>query len=316
MTASSTSPAMPPTSSIVSPASKVSDGPCSPAARFGRLPRMGPRISAARYGHIAGAHLQCAAQREGLRRGRARHRSTAGGGAGKAGDGVVHDRGVARRHLGDLGQRVLPHLEEYVFALADVMRREYEAIVAAGFVLQIDCPDLAIAAQPVRRSSRRQFSEVIGIHVDALNHATAIGPIACACTSAGATTRARTTMMSPLGEIIAIVLRRAPAALSFEGANPRHEHEWKVWRDIELPDGKIIIPGRGRHRRPTTSSIPNSWPSASSATQRSSAKSASSPGPTAASAACSNPAASKPASCGPSSAALVEGARLASTDLW
>jgi 5-methyltetrahydropteroyltriglutamate--homocysteine methyltransferase len=138
-----------------------------------------------------------------------------------------------------------PTREAYVFALADVMRREYEAIAAAGFVLQIDCPDLAMSHNSEFSDlSIDEFKRVIAMHVDALNHATAgIAPDRMRMHLCWGNYEGPHNHDIPLREILPIVLRARPGALSFEGANPRHNHEWKVWRDIELPDDKIVIPG-------------------------------------------------------------------------
>ncbi len=96
-------------------------------------------------------------------------------------------------------------------------------------------------------------------------------PSRCACTSAGATTRARTTTTSRSATSSTSCSRHGPPAISFEGANPRHEHEWKVFEDVKLPRGQDPDPRRASTPRPTSSSIPSSWRSASCATPRSSA---------------------------------------------
>ena len=102
------------------------------------------------------------------------------------------------------------------------------------------CPTRSIPASASRTTARSSRS-----NVEALNDvgARACRPTACACTSAGARRSARTTATSPLKEIADILLKGRPQAVSFPGANPRHGHEWKVWKDVKLPDGKIIIPG-------------------------------------------------------------------------
>jgi 5-methyltetrahydropteroyltriglutamate--homocysteine methyltransferase len=135
--------------------------------------------------------------------------------------------------------------EAYVFALAGVMSREYKAIVDAGFILQLDCPDLAMLRHMVYLDkSVADFRKIIAVNVAALNHAVADIPAdrmrMHVCW--GSTVAPHHTDV-PLKDIIDIVLTGKPQALSFPGANARHEHEWKIWRDIKLPDGKIIIPG-------------------------------------------------------------------------
>ena len=144
-----------------------------------------------------------------------------------------------------LSNSYYPTREAYVFALADIMRREYEAIADAGFVVQIDCPDLAMSHNSEFSDlSIAEFKKVIGMHVEALNHATAnIAPDRMRMHLCWGNYEGPHNHDIALHEILPTVLRARPGALSFEAANPRHAHEWKVWRDIALPDDKIIIPG-------------------------------------------------------------------------
>ena len=135
--------------------------------------------------------------------------------------------------------------EEYVFALAEVMKREYEAIVDAGFILQLDCPDLAMLRHMVYLDlPLAEFRKIITVNVAALNQAVADIPAdrmrMHVCW--GSTAAPHHTDV-PLADIIDIVLTAKPMAVSFPAANGRHEHEWKIWRDVKLPPGKIIIPG-------------------------------------------------------------------------
>jgi len=138
-----------------------------------------------------------------------------------------------------------PTDEAYLYALADVMAREYRAIVDAGFVLQLDCPDLALSRHMVfAHLSLAEFRKVITTHVAALNHAVRdIPPERMRMHICWASTQGPHHNDVPLKDIVDIVLTGRPQAVSFPGANPRHGHEWKVWRDVKLPDGKIIIPG-------------------------------------------------------------------------
>ena len=138
-----------------------------------------------------------------------------------------------------------PSDEAYLYALADVMAREYRAIVDAGFVLQLDCPDLALSRHMVfAHLSLEEFRKVITTHVEALNHAVRdIPPERMRMHICWASTQGPHHKDVPLKDIVDIVLRGRPQALSFPGANPRHGHEWKVWKEVKLPDGKIIIPG-------------------------------------------------------------------------
>ncbi len=136
--------------------------------------------------------------------------------------------------------------EQYVFALADAMKPEYDAIAAAGIVLQLDCPDLAITrALPGNEAlTDAALRDQIRLHVRALNHAVRdIPPEQMrmhVCWGNGE--RPHVTDI-PLAAIIDVVLEARPAGLAFEAASPRHEHEWTVWKDIRLPDGKILMPG-------------------------------------------------------------------------
>jgi 5-methyltetrahydropteroyltriglutamate--homocysteine methyltransferase len=144
-----------------------------------------------------------------------------------------------------LKNRHYPSDEAYLYALADVMAREYRAVVDAGFVLQLDCPDLALSRHMVfAHLSLEEFRKVITTHVEALNHAVRdIPPEQMRMHICWASTQGPHHKDVPLKDIVDIVLRGRPQALSFPGANPRHGHEWKVWKDVKLPDGKIIIPG-------------------------------------------------------------------------
>jgi 5-methyltetrahydropteroyltriglutamate--homocysteine methyltransferase len=138
-----------------------------------------------------------------------------------------------------------PSDEAYLYALADVMAREYRAIVDAGLVLQVDCPDLALSRHMVfAHLTLAEFRAVITTHVEALNHAVrGIAPDRMRMHICWASTQGPHHKDVPLRDIVDIVLKARPQAVSFPGANPRHGHEWKVWRDVKLPDGKVIIPG-------------------------------------------------------------------------
>lgn len=144
-----------------------------------------------------------------------------------------------------LHNRYYPSEEAYLYALADVMRRQYQAIVEAGFVLQLDCPDLALSRHTVfAHLSLEDFRKQIAMHVEALNHSVRDMPPECMRMHIcwGSTMGPHHTDV-PLKDIVDVVLRGRPAGLSFPGANPRHAHEWKIWKDITLPEGKVIIPG-------------------------------------------------------------------------
>jgi 5-methyltetrahydropteroyltriglutamate--homocysteine methyltransferase len=135
--------------------------------------------------------------------------------------------------------------EAYVYALANTMKREYEAIVDAGFILQLDCPDLAMLRHTVYLDkSLSDFRKIIAVNVAALNRAVADIPAdRMRMHVCWGSTMAPHHTDVPLKDIIDIVLSAKPMAVSFPAANARHEHEWKIWREVKLPAGKAIIPG-------------------------------------------------------------------------
>ena len=135
--------------------------------------------------------------------------------------------------------------EAYIEALADALRIEYEAIAGAGFLLQVDCPDLAMARHTgFQDLSDAEFLARAAFHVEALNHALERVPAEkvrvhiCWGNYEGPHDHD-----IALERILPIVLRLKAGALSFEAANPRHEHEWAVWRAARLPEGLLLIPG-------------------------------------------------------------------------
>jgi 5-methyltetrahydropteroyltriglutamate--homocysteine methyltransferase len=135
--------------------------------------------------------------------------------------------------------------EAYLSALADAMRPEYEAIIAAGLLLQIDSPDLAMGRHiKFRDVDNATFLANAALQVEALNHALANVPA----------DRVRMHVCwgnyegphhhdIPLRQIALTVLAAKPQALLIEGANPRHAHEWAVWQELTLPDDKVLVPG-------------------------------------------------------------------------
>jgi len=132
--------------------------------------------------------------------------------------------------------------EEYLGALAGAMREEYEAIHKAGLVLQLDCPDLAMTAPGA--GSLENFRAQMELSVEALNHALANIPAEGMRIHVcwGNAEMPRTTDVE-LKDIIDIILKAKPAGLMLMASNGRHAHEWKVFRDVKLPDGKYVIPG-------------------------------------------------------------------------
>jgi 5-methyltetrahydropteroyltriglutamate--homocysteine methyltransferase len=135
--------------------------------------------------------------------------------------------------------------ESYIYAIAEAMKLEYETVARAGFVLQIDCPDLAMGRHiQYADLDLAGFRKRAQLHIEALNHAVAAIP-------------AEQLRMHlcwgnyegphhydvPLKDIVDIVFTAKPCAISLEAANPRHAHEWTVFETVKLPEGKVLIPG-------------------------------------------------------------------------
>jgi 5-methyltetrahydropteroyltriglutamate--homocysteine methyltransferase len=138
-----------------------------------------------------------------------------------------------------------PSREEYVFAIAEAMRHEYEAIAAAGATVQLDCPDLGMGRHMVYADlDLAEFRRTIAVNIEALNHAVRNIP-------------AEQLRMHlcwgnypgphhhdvPIADIIDIVWTAKPQTVLFEGANPRHAHEWAVLAELGVPGDKTICPG-------------------------------------------------------------------------
>jgi 5-methyltetrahydropteroyltriglutamate--homocysteine methyltransferase len=135
--------------------------------------------------------------------------------------------------------------DDYLAALAEALRFEYEAIVSAGIILQIDAPDLAMGRHTMYRNrSLEEFDALAARHIEVLNHALRNVPA----------DRVRMHVCwgnyegphhhdVPMERLLPIVLKAKPQGLLFEAANPRHAHEWVVFRDAKIPDDKILIPG-------------------------------------------------------------------------
>ena len=138
-----------------------------------------------------------------------------------------------------------PTREAYLARLADVMKDEYDAIHQAGFLLQVDCPDLAMGRHlRFPDLSNQEFIKIAQGNIEVLNHALAdIPPERIRLHLCWGNYEGPHHRDIPMEEIIGIVFKARPQAISFEGANPRHEHEWEVFRNVDLPDDKIIIPG-------------------------------------------------------------------------
>ena len=137
--------------------------------------------------------------------------------------------------------------EEYIFALAEAMKEEYDAIVAAGLILQLDCPDLPAADDSLDGAPAADVAEFrrrVAMRLAAVDHATRdIPPDRMRMHLCWGNGEGPHHTDVPLDRFIDLVLAARPGAVSFEGANPRHEHEWAVFEDVKLPEGKVIIPG-------------------------------------------------------------------------
>lgn len=138
-----------------------------------------------------------------------------------------------------------PSHEDYVFAIAEGLRHEYEAIAAAGITLQIDCPDLAMGRHTQFTDlDLAGFRDIMAMHIEALNQAVRNipaeqlrmhvcwgnypGPHHCDV---------------PFKDIVDMVWRAKPRTILFEAANPRHAHEYHLFEDMKLPEGKVLAPG-------------------------------------------------------------------------
>ncbi|WP_295145654.1 cobalamin-independent methionine synthase II family protein [Saccharopolyspora sp.] len=135
--------------------------------------------------------------------------------------------------------------ESYLGALAEAMRTEYEAIVDAGFLLQIDCPDLAMGRHAQFADvSIPEFRRAIAGHVEALNAATAgLDPDRMRMHLCWGNYESPHHRDVDLADIVDIVMTSRPRGVLMEAANPRHAHEWRVFEDHALPEDKILVPG-------------------------------------------------------------------------
>jgi 5-methyltetrahydropteroyltriglutamate--homocysteine methyltransferase len=134
--------------------------------------------------------------------------------------------------------------EEYVYAIAEAMRVEYEAIVDAGFVLQIDDPDLADAWQMHPEMDIQSYRKHALLRIEALNHGLRnIDPARVRLHVCWGSYHGPHKYDIEMRDIIDIVLRTRSQGFAIEAANPRHAHDWQVWQDATLPNGIVLIPG-------------------------------------------------------------------------
>jgi 5-methyltetrahydropteroyltriglutamate--homocysteine methyltransferase len=136
-------------------------------------------------------------------------------------------------------------LDDYLFALAEAMRSEYEAITAAGLLLQVDAPDLAMGRHiQYGHLSEPEFLRRLGVHVDAINHALRnIDPSRVRVHLCWGNYQGPHHHDVGLGVILGPLLKLRAQGLVLEAANHRHAHEWEVLADADIPDDKILIPG-------------------------------------------------------------------------
>jgi len=135
--------------------------------------------------------------------------------------------------------------EKYLFAIADAMRHEYETVARAGFTLQLDCPDLAMGRHiQFADLDLAAFRRMAALHLSALDHAVArIPPEQLRMHLCWGNYEGPHHHDVPLADLLDLVFAARPQAVSFEAANPRHAHEWKVFEQVKVPAGKIVIPG-------------------------------------------------------------------------
>ncbi len=135
--------------------------------------------------------------------------------------------------------------ETYIYAVADAMQDEYEAIAKAGFVVQFDCPDLGMGRHiQYADLDLKEFRKRIQLHIEALNHATRnIPPGQLRLHLCWGNYEGPHHYDVPLADIVDIVFAARPEGISLEAANPRHAHEYALFETVKLPPGKVLIPG-------------------------------------------------------------------------
>jgi 5-methyltetrahydropteroyltriglutamate--homocysteine methyltransferase len=135
--------------------------------------------------------------------------------------------------------------ERYLAAIADAMQHEYETVARAGYVLQIDCPDLGMGRHiQFADLDLAGFRRMAALHIEALDHALAkVPPEQARIHLCWGNYEGPHHHDVALADIIDVVLAARPQGLSFEASNPRHAHEWTVFERVKLPEGKVLIPG-------------------------------------------------------------------------
>ena len=141
--------------------------------------------------------------------------------------------------------RYYPDEEAFLYAIADAMKEEYKAIVDAGFLLQIDDPGLPDTwDMQIPALSVAEYRKLAAVRIEALNHALqGIPEESVRYHICWGSWHGPHSTDIPLKDIVDLVLKVKAGAYSIEAANPRHEHEWKLWEDVKLPEGKVLVPG-------------------------------------------------------------------------
>ena len=156
---------------------------------------------------------------------------------------------VAPASCARIGNNYYKTDEEFLYACAEAMREEYRAIVDAGIVLQFDDPCVAEGWDQVNpEPTVAEYQKLATTWIEALNHAIkGLPPDRLRFHLCWGSWHGPHTTDIPMRDIVEVMLRANVGAYSFEAGNVRHEHEWKVWRDVKLPDDKIILPGVVSH---------------------------------------------------------------------
>jgi len=137
--------------------------------------------------------------------------------------------------------------EEFLFAVADALHEDYQAIVDAGLIVQVDDAILTNLYDRIR-SQGRDYRKWVAMNIEALNHGLrGIPEDRVRYHLCWGSWPGPHTSDVPLRDIVDLLVKVNAQAYSIEAANPRHEHEWQVWRDLKLPDGKILLPGVVSH---------------------------------------------------------------------
>lgn len=137
-----------------------------------------------------------------------------------------------------------PNDEAYLMAIADAMHQEYKTIVDAGFLLQIDDPDLPDGWQFMSNMTVPEYRQYAELRIDALNHGLHdIPPDRVRFHTCWGSYHGPHKYDIPLHDIIDLILKVKANTISIEAANPRHEHEWREWEEVKLPSGKVLVPG-------------------------------------------------------------------------